>query len=135
MAVGKRRAGTSPLTWEKLCAALRASGLAVPEEDKRNCLPRPRAALMPEPQRREIACEDAMTIAARIAQLAGERAEAQIALSCAVMQGLGKADCGQCNEPARCCLVCAVHNNRPVPSCAWCYRGIGQASKPCPERG
>lgn len=117
-------------SWERIVAWHAARGQAVPAEDARQCRERDlgRQPLMPEPQRRQLAHEDAAAIAARIAELRKEAELAQIVKHCAAMQGRPKAECHQC-EAGEKCKACARACGGTVPQCPICWK---TPAKPCP---
>lgn len=117
--------------WDRVTAWHAGKGHAVPTEDTRPCLPRPKLA--PEPRRREYAIDDLDVIGARLVELRAESAEAEVARCCAAMQGRGQSECGQCNDPIRDCLVCALKCDKQPGECLICPMPSG-SFKPCPSR-
>lgn len=120
-------------SWERVIEWHQKRGMAEPPaEDPRSCVPRPKLA--PEPRRRGYAIDDLDVIGARLTELRAESAEAEIARACAAMQGRGQSECGQCNDPVRECLVCALRCSKAAAECLICPMPGGGGFKPCPSR-
>lgn len=105
----------------------------LPAEDTRGCDPRRLVVLAPEPRRRDLAHEDAEAIGKRLLELKADRDFAAIVQACAHHAGRPQAECGQCNDPARDCLVCAMKRNKPPKECAICPLPSGGFGR-CPSR-
>lgn len=122
--------------WCKFCGAKQHDN---PLIDERTCLLRetPKSSLAPEPQRRELACEDVSAIHIGIQRLREEAEEADRIRGCVAMRGGNQIDCLQCTLPdgqAICdCVVCALKHGKSVADCLMCYRP-GQSALPCPSR-
>lgn len=120
------------LEWARVVEQYRRAGknLDSGATDTRRCVERLFEKLRPEPARRPLACEDADTIGAAIETIRVRAAEAEVAISCAVMHGMTRAQCSQCTAGGV-CKVCALRKSLPVSSCLYCYVP-GAAAKPCP---
>lgn len=115
------------------CGAHRYSGS---DQDQRTCVWREdgvlKESLRPEPRRRELAHEDAATIARRITELHQEAAWALVVSNCAAMKGMSQSSCNECG-PSDPCKVCAIRRNEGTSTCLVCWIP-GKSSKPCPTR-